>query len=72
MFADIHATGNATLGGTLNAQLVNGFVPVAGQSFQVLTYASHTGAFAKVTTKPPAAGVTFTPDYLTTEFDLNA
>ena len=37
--------GTASLGGTLDINLVNGFGPAAGQTFQVLDYASATGAF---------------------------
>jgi hypothetical protein len=36
----------ATLGGTLNVTLINGFVPSVGNSFTIMTYASHTGDFA--------------------------
>jgi uncharacterized protein (TIGR03437 family) len=38
--------GTATLGGTLNVTLINGFVPSHGNVFQVLTFATRTGDFA--------------------------
>jgi predicted pyridoxine 5'-phosphate oxidase superfamily flavin-nucleotide-binding protein len=41
-------TGTATLDGTLSVQLINGFQPSAGESFQFLTYASSSGTFATV------------------------
>ncbi|CAN5230400.1 hypothetical protein BH10ACI1_BH10ACI1_27580 [soil metagenome] len=39
-------SGVATLGGTLNVTLTNGFTPVAGNSFLSLDAASSTGTFA--------------------------
>jgi hypothetical protein len=39
-------TGQVTLDGTLLVTLLNGFVPDAGDSFQVLTFASRQGDFA--------------------------
>ena len=38
-------TGTASLGGTINISSINGYVPTAGTSFQVLTFASKTGDF---------------------------
>jgi len=38
-------TGVATLDGTLDASLIPGFTPSAGQNFTIMTYASHTGEF---------------------------
>src|SRR5262249_12112061 len=45
-FDQLHVTGSATLGGTLNVSQINGFLPAAGQSFQILTFASRAGDFA--------------------------
>ncbi len=39
-------TGRATLGGSLQLNRVNGFLPSAGDSFQVLTFGSRSGDFA--------------------------
>lgn len=39
-------SGAATLGGTLNVTLTNGFTPTAGNSFVILDAASSTGTFA--------------------------
>jgi hypothetical protein len=41
----IVVSGSATVGGTLNASLINGFVP-GGQSFDIITGASVSGSFA--------------------------
>jgi hypothetical protein len=41
-------TGSAQLDGTLNVSLVNGFIPVGGQSFSVVTWGSRSGQFSTV------------------------
>ncbi len=38
-------SGSATLAGTLNVALIDGFEPVLGDAFQVMTFASSTGVF---------------------------
>ena len=45
-FSRFTVAGVATLGGTLNAALVNGFVPASGDRFQFMTFGSHTGFFS--------------------------
>ncbi len=45
----VGGTGAAVLAGTLNVSLVNGFVPAAGNTFTVMTYASRSGTFNTVT-----------------------
>ncbi len=42
-------SGSATLDGTLALSLIDGFGPATGQSFQVMTFADHTGTFSTVT-----------------------
>jgi len=37
-YDSLNVTGNVSLEGTLNVSLVNGFVPTAGDSFQIITY----------------------------------
>src|SRR4029079_6793789 len=39
-------TGSATFGGTLSTRRTNEFTPNDGDSFRVLTFAAHSGAFA--------------------------
>jgi hypothetical protein len=41
-------TNAATLGGTLNISLIDGFTPAPGDIFNLITFASHTGSFAAV------------------------
>jgi hypothetical protein len=61
-FDRLDVGGPATLNGTLNAALINGFVPNNGDTFRVMNYASRTGSFT-------LAGARFTavynPDNLT-------
>jgi hypothetical protein len=45
-FDVINITNAATLGGNLVVDLVNGFTPVAGDNFDIMNYASETGAFS--------------------------
>ena len=45
-------TGAATLDGTLNVTLINGFSPAIGNTFQILTYASRSGDFSTKTVAP--------------------
>jgi len=52
--------GTATLGGTLNVNLLGGFVPAHGQSFQIMTFTSETGSFLA----PPGFTESFTPTSL--------
>gem|GEM_PF-5919863 len=48
-FDQLNVTGTATLNGTLKLNLINDFVPAVGDTFQVITYASHMGSFAAIT-----------------------
>src|SRR3954468_1668176 len=43
----VHVGGAATLGGTMQVVLLNGFVPQPGDAFQVLTFGSRVGDFAR-------------------------
>jgi len=47
-FNTLNVTGKATLGGTLNIGLLNGFVPAPNSTFKVLTCSSRSGTFATV------------------------
>ncbi len=38
LYDSLKVTGNVSLSGTLDVSLVNGFVPTAGDSFQIITY----------------------------------
>jgi hypothetical protein len=53
--------GTASLAGTINVVLLNGFVPTAGTSFQVLTFRSHTGDFDTYAGLDLGNGLSFVP-----------
>jgi len=44
----IDVTGSASLAGTLDVSLQNGFSPAAGEDFNVMTFASETGTFSSI------------------------
>ena len=46
LFGNVFVGGAATLGGTLQAELVNGYIPSINDEFSVLTFVATTGAFA--------------------------
>jgi len=48
-FDQLTVTGAASLNGTLNLDLINGFVPTIGSTFDILNALSLTGTFATVT-----------------------
>ncbi len=66
-FGKISLSGAAALTGTVGANLNNGYVPIAGNSFTVLTYGSRTGIFT--TTALPFADAWQT-NYTATNFTL--
>ncbi|MGO9923910.1 MAG: hypothetical protein ACLQIB_55585, partial [Isosphaeraceae bacterium] len=45
-YGQLVVTGAATLGGTLEVSLLGWYVPAAGTSFQILTFAQYSGSFA--------------------------
>jgi membrane-associated phospholipid phosphatase/sugar lactone lactonase YvrE len=47
-FGQLAVTGSATFTGTLDASIVNGYIPVAGQSIPLITFRSSTGQFTTV------------------------
>ena len=58
-------TGSATLGGTLNVSLINGFTPVNGQTFSILTSSlARSGTFSTATL-PAGTSVQYNPNSIT-------
>jgi hypothetical protein len=51
-YGKIQFSGSNTLSGPLNVLLVGGFVPSLSNSFNVLTYTSHSGAFSPLNLPP--------------------
>jgi len=64
-------TGNATLAGTLDLSLINGFDPQPGDSFEILTAASVTGAFDTIEGWDLGGGKMFYVTYSETDVTLH-
>jgi hypothetical protein len=47
-YSQLAVANGASLNGTLNIKVINGFVPVAGNSFAILTTSARSGTFAHV------------------------
>jgi hypothetical protein len=63
-------SGHATLDGTLDITLINGFTPSAGDVFTILTYSAFSGQFATINGLTIGSGLKFTPNYQTKTFTL--
>ena len=71
-FDQLNVSGTATFDGTFNATLINGFIPATGTTtWPVITYASHTGAFA-TENLPTFTHGSMTSAFNPTSFDLTA
>jgi hypothetical protein len=68
-FDQLVINGAASLGGTLNVSLLNGFVPTTGNTFPVLTFASRSGSFATITGLSQSSAQ-FGTQYNSTNFTL--
>jgi hypothetical protein len=69
-FGDLAVSNGASLGGTLTIKLVNGFVPVVGNSFTILTGSAVSGTFAKVNGTSINSGEHFEVNYTGTAVTL--
>ena len=67
-FDQLVVGGAATLDGVLTITLINGFTPASGTAYQVLTFASESGAFATLA----GDGSLFTAAYHSTDVTLTA
>jgi hypothetical protein len=70
-FGEIDVTGQATLAGTLDINLVGGFTPTAGQSYVIMTYDSVSGSFDTVNGTTIGGGLSFSVDVGPTTLTLN-
>jgi hypothetical protein len=61
-FSKLVVTGAATLAGTLEVTLAEGYTPQAGDTFGVLTYGSHGGMFQTISV-PQLDGLEFDATY---------
>jgi hypothetical protein len=66
----VNVSGSATLAGTLNLKVIDGYVPTTGQTFVVANYASRSGTFGFVAPPRLPADVAFQLDYATSPTQL--
>jgi hypothetical protein len=64
-------SGAAVLDGTLDVDLLGGFIPSAEQSFTLMTYGSHTGQFSALDFPPLPGGLSWSLDYGTNSLVLS-
>jgi len=69
-FDRFNISGLATLGGTLNISLIGGFVPNAGDSFQIMTFGSRAGTFAAINGLDLGGGRSFQVNLSATDLTL--
>ena len=67
-FGRINASTLATINGTLDLRLVDGFVPAPATVFTLFTYGSRAGTFTTITDNDPAH--IFNPAYNATNLTL--
>jgi T5SS/PEP-CTERM-associated repeat protein len=65
-FDKLVVTGNASLAGVLRVKLLDGYVPVAGTSFDVLDWGSRTGTFSTLNLPPLPAPLAWNTSQLYT------
>ena len=64
-FGLLHVTGVASVGGGLSLTQVNGFVPAQGNTFQIMTFGSHSGIFTLTGPSAKAYAATYNPTNVT-------
>ncbi|MGH7140766.1 MAG: autotransporter outer membrane beta-barrel domain-containing protein, partial [Pirellulales bacterium] len=62
-FGQIDITGAASLGGTLDLTLVNGYQPASGDALKIMTFASESGTFAMLNGSTISANLVWAPMY---------
>lgn len=71
-FGRINVSGLVAVDGTIKTVLFNGFVPLVGQTFVVLTYGTRNGTFATVVDGDLGDGVGYTAPYNLNDLTINA
>jgi T5SS/PEP-CTERM-associated repeat protein/autotransporter-associated beta strand protein len=66
----LQVAGQVSFAGNLDAQLINGFQPVLGQRFDVVTFGARQGSFNTFSGLNLGNGLVFTPDYDANNFYL--
>ena len=68
-YSQLAVANGASLNGTLNVKLINGFLPAIGNAFTILTTSARTGTFATVNL-PTLSGAHFAINYTATSVTL--
>jgi hypothetical protein len=71
-YDQLSISGLATLAGTLNIRLINGFGPIQGQSFTAMSFGSHSGSFATINGLKTGSFTLFNANLGATDLFLNA
>ena len=71
LFGQLNVTAAATLAGTFNLDLVNGFAATSGQSFEVMSFASVSGTFSTFNGLSPNFTETLNPTSLVLSVTAN-
>jgi hypothetical protein len=66
----LEISSTASLGGTLNVDLISGFKPTVGETFDIIDYASETGTFATLNLPKLTGGDTWSITYNATDVVL--
>jgi hypothetical protein len=69
-YDQLQVTGATTLDGTLTVTLINGFNPALNNTFNILTFGSHTGDFATENFPALSGGLVFVPSFSATALIL--
>jgi hypothetical protein len=68
--SQLAVSGTATLAGSMNVTLANGFTPTAGAWFTILTFAARSGSFSSETGMTLGGGSFFVPSYRPSDVTL--
>jgi hypothetical protein len=60
-YDQLQVSGTATIAGTLQVRLMNGFTPTVGQTYRIVTAGSFSGGFSSIT-QPSQAGISVSND----------
>jgi hypothetical protein len=71
-YSRLVVSGAAVLNGTLEVNMINGFLPSLGDAFSIMTFNSSSGSFSAVTGNHLANGLVLVPRYSTTNVTLVA
>ncbi len=70
-FDKLNVSGNATLNGTMNVDLLNGYTPQVGNTFDIMSFASRAGTFSTVVGLPINSQEHFVLEYNSTNLTLD-